>query len=211
MPTDVSVVAKAAQLLRHSKGPLHRALVVGWVRGKDLSPRDFPLIRSDYYGSSVNFEYDLRLDFPDLLVPERQTVLAMGAQYGWSPECEAPPAKGEPCPRCRDAIGPPSPPEPGKPPEDPTLFVCPKCHRSGFDHKLARQRELAGDPPPHVARRSTAAVAAKAAAASKVPAGPDALTRKQARAKRFSQRLLLASITGETSIKDDLTDSRDER
>jgi hypothetical protein len=85
-------------------------------------PSTYPLARSDWYGSSLNFEYYLRRYEPGLLVPEREAVLAV-------------------CPGCRDGA-----PAPGFPAG--SSLVCPLCWGTGHDDRLAAQRRLAGEPPP---------------------------------------------------------------
>jgi hypothetical protein len=56
--------------------------------GRDLrahrDPMREPLARSDFAGSSLNFEIFLRRERPDLVVPERECVLITG--IGFEPE-----------------------------------------------------------------------------------------------------------------------------
>jgi len=142
--TDLSFIANAArELARLKRDPLAAAVVVAWAKGSDPHPKDFPLVGSDFYGSSKNFEYEVRAFHPGLVAPERECVPAMGPQPGWSPAREQPPAPGEPCGWCGGLIGH----SPGGADDEPTRLVCPKCQASAFDPRLARQRQLAGDPP----------------------------------------------------------------
>jgi len=77
---------------------------------------------------------------PDLKVPEDQIVPSDG-KSGWTPGDEmAEPA----CSKCSD----------GRRIEVGSLLYCPKCHRSGFDRKLAEQRAIA--PAPRRIRTSPA-------------------------------------------------------
>lgn len=87
----------------------------------------------------------IRDNRPDLRVPEGDITLVEGCG-GWSHWHESP-APASPCPKCGDGIAPGS------------RLYCPKCHRSGFDAKLAEQRRIA--PPPPRRARAPARPAAK--------------------------------------------------
>lgn len=102
-----------------------------WDPGEDFTIRR-PAARP--YGSSSAFDAGLRDDHPELIVPEHAIVYLGEDDPGWDPGREEPPP-GE-CEYCRGGIPTGS------------LFVCPRCHRSGFEPQLARQRALAGYPPP---------------------------------------------------------------
>lgn len=106
------------------------------VAGADPDPAP-PLVGSDWYGSSDNFSEEIRLHWAGLAVPEHAIVPLAGGPAGlaWDPGRERPPASG-PCPSCLGRIRPGS------------ALYCPACHASGYDGRLARQRRMAGTPPP---------------------------------------------------------------
>lgn len=97
-------------------------------------PSQYPLARSDFYGSSLNFEIALRIEHRYLIVPERECQLRT-------------------CDGCRDG-GPPSEPAPHEP--GTVAWVCPECWRTPYDGVLDAQRLLAGDPPREPAEAPTA-------------------------------------------------------
>lgn len=179
MPSDISEIAK---LLNNATTPLGRvraggtglevACLVGWAQGGRPSPRDFPLVDSDFYGSSRNFVYELRAHYPGLIVPEGEILPLMGAQLGWSPEREQAVDAG-PCPTCREACRPPDDDE------EPSLFTCLQCGGSAFDHRLEQQCQIAGMPP----RRDRPATP-RSSGGSRPPAA-EPMTRKARRAAQF--------------------------
>lgn len=138
MPSDLKLLTESFRL---ATDPLAKALVVGWAKGSDPHPRDFPLFGSDYYGSSLNFEYEIRLEHPSLIVAEHEAVLALGPQFLWDRAKEETPLPGEPCDWCAGRFAPKG----GG--GDPSVFVCPKCFECESSDKLKRQRDLAGIPP----------------------------------------------------------------
>ena len=110
--------------------------------GRDLrahrDPMREPLARSDFAGSSLNFEIFLRRERPELVVPERECVLITG--IGTEP---AQTWVGDgPCPKCRRITD--GPRESGP---DRSRTVCGHCLQSEYDGELAAQRRLAGLPP----------------------------------------------------------------
>jgi len=110
--------------------------------GRDLrahrDPMREPLARSDFAGSSLNFEIFLRRERPDLVVPERECVLITG--IGFEPEQTW--RDEGPCPKCGRVAG--GERESGP---DRSRMVCAHCLQSEYDYELAAQRQLAGLPP----------------------------------------------------------------
>lgn len=84
-------------------------------------PFAYPLARSDWRGSSLNFEIFVRRSYPELVVDESDATLAL-------------------CDGCRRGDAPaPFPAGSSR--------VCPVCHVTGREDALGRQLALAGLPP----------------------------------------------------------------
>jgi hypothetical protein len=117
-------------------------------------PRDFPTAHPrgrpkeagpPWYGSSVNFEIEIRRYYPDLVVPEADVVPIFGCEAR-STAFGPPPVSGEVCPNCRGLAAPPPPPGPDDPLPEPSPFYCERCSGSGYDVPLSEQLRLAGVP-----------------------------------------------------------------
>lgn len=134
-------VARAGQALPYAlDGPRPRPRDAAWA-----FPARGPWPRPNHYGATVNWDYELRLEHPDLVVPERAFVLPA---EGPGERAKHDPAAG-PCPRCNDAVRPPAA-DPGTGEVDPetrSLIACPVCLRTEWDDLLDAQRALAGTPP----------------------------------------------------------------
>ncbi|MHC5542817.1 hypothetical protein ACYOEI_31720, partial [Singulisphaera rosea] len=85
------------------------------------------------------------------------------------------------CSHCRGTI------EPG------SLLYCLKCHTSGFDGQLAAQRRIVGVPPADPPKRNPTdpiplpAPAKRPDVQKAKPATPEKMTRREARAIRYSE------------------------
>lgn len=112
-----------------------------WTDIVDGTPAD-----PQYYCSSDDFKRMLHQDKPSLLVPER-AIVYLGFSLPWGPDRELPHPGLGPCPDAK-VIHPGS------------LLCCPKCHLSGFEHRLHEQVALVGYPPPERKRATRPKVVA---------------------------------------------------
>lgn len=119
--------------------------------------------------SSEDFVRQLREEHPELVVPEHDVVY-LGLGQPSSDWDETPPADGDRC-ACGGRI------------RYGSLLCCPRCHASGFDRPLARQRELAGMPSPEPKPRPIPEPTPLAAFAP-----PSPPTRRELRAEKFGRK-----------------------
>jgi hypothetical protein len=178
MPSDWDVFARTLlsrrDPIRTLARPHPRSLP--WVQTVRLRGRS-TVVRAGSYGSSDNFDVEVRVYHPEVAVPESHAVLVEGCGTGWPGPAEVAKAaaKGGPCPLCKGTVVPPGPGE------EPTHRYCDACGASGFGAELADQLRMAGLPAPEPAP----APAPPSRPDPRRPGAAAAKTRRQARADRY--------------------------